>query len=411
MDLAQPTGTYLLEDVYHGRNMSSVRPGEIKRLMVIESLPKPINFTGGMDPLSYAGTFTLERVLGTVPVETDGSAFFQAPAWRSLLFVALDDKGLAVKRMQSFSTVQPGETAGCVGCHEHRTSAPQRPHRATLAAMGRRASAIEPLEGVPDLPDFPRDVQPILDRHCVRCHGYDRREGGVILSGDHGPMFSHSYYTLTVWGQLADGRNLAQSNYPPRTLGSGGAPLMRLLAGGHYDSRPTERERFLVRTWLDIGAPYPGTYAALGTGSIGGYINNEETLNNDRDWPETQAAQAVFARRCASCHDPRTNPIARSLSDEAGLSFWEPSMGDHRLEFSRHIIFNLSRPEKSLVLLAPLAREAGGYGLCVPRKNKGGTAISRLPPGEGQGVRARESRLPLHHRSRLPAASGHVSGW
>jgi hypothetical protein len=58
--------------------------------MVIESLPKPINFTGGMDPLSYAGTFTLERVLGTVPVEADGSAFFEAPALRSLLFVAMD---------------------------------------------------------------------------------------------------------------------------------------------------------------------------------------------------------------------------------------------------------------------------------------------------------------------------------
>ena len=54
-----------------------------------------------------------------------------------------------------------------------------------------------------------------------------------------------------------------------------------------------------------------------------------------------------------SCHDPRTNPIARTLSDENGLSFWEPSLGDRRLEFSRHIIYNLSRPEKSLVLLAP----------------------------------------------------------
>ena len=119
-----------------------------------------------------------------------------------------------------------------------------------------------------------------------------------------------------------------------------------------------------MQLWLDIGAPYPGTYAALGTGSIGGYINNEETLNNDRDWPETRAAQSVFARRCATCHDPRTNPIARTLSDENGLSFWEPSLGDRRLEFSRHIIYNLSRPEKSLVLLAPLARSAGGYGRC-----------------------------------------------
>ncbi len=223
----------------------------------------------------------------------------------------------------------------------------------------------------------------------------------MILSGDHGPMFSHSYYTLTVWRQLADGRNQPQSNYAPRTLGSGGSPLMKLLAGGHYDVKPTERERRVVQLWLDIGAPYPGTYAALGTGSIGGYINNAEGLNNDRDWPETLAAQPVFARRCVSCHDPRTNPIARTLSDENGLSFWQPSLGDRRLEFSRHIIYNLSRPEKSLVLLAPLARSAGGYGRCVAKD----AATKESPsPARGRG------RLPLHRRPRLPAAAGDVRG-
>ncbi len=379
VDLAQPVGKYLLKDVYLGRNMSGVRPGEIKKLMVIESLPKPINFTGGMDPLSYAGTFTLERVLGTVPVEADGSAFFEAPPLRSLLFVALDEQGLAVKRMQSFTTVQPGETASCIGCHEHRTDAPPSLSQPIPLAAQRRASPIEPFSDLPDLPDFPRDVQPVLDRNCLRCHDYDRRDGGVILSGDRGPMFSHSYYTLTVWKQLADGRNQPQSNYAPRTLGSGGSPLMKLLAGGHYDVKPTERERRIVQLWLDIGAPYPGTYAALGTGSIGGYINNAETLNIDNDWPETRAVQPVFARRCATCHDPRTNPIARTLCDENGLSFWEPSLGDRRLEFSRHIIYNLSRPEKSLVLLAPLARSAGGYGRCQAR--------GKAPPSTpGEGV-------------------------
>ena len=268
--------------------------------------------------------------------------------------------------------------------------------------MRRKASAIEPFRDVPDVPDFPRDVQPILDRNCVRCHDYDRRDGGVILSGDHGPMFSHSYYTLTVWRQLADGRNQPQSNYAPRTLGSGGSPLMKLLSGGHYDVKPTERERRVVQLWLDIGAPYPGTYAALGTGSIGGYINNEETLNNDRDWPETRAAQSVFARRCASCHDPRTNPIARTLSDENGLSFWEPSLGDRRLEFSRHIIYNLSRPEKSLVLLAPLARSAGGYGRCKAK-------ASPRPLGEGQRVSFSPPPTPITGscwRCARPASGG-----
>jgi len=364
VDLAQPTGRFLLNDAYAGRNMAGVRPGEIKKLLVIESLPKPINFTGGMDPLSYVGTFTLERVLGTVPVEADGSAYFEAPALRCLLFVALDENDLAVKRMQSFATVLPGETQGCVGCHEQRSHTPAVKIAPPPMAARRRPSPIEPIAGAPDVPDFPRDVQPVLDRHCVKCHDYDRRDGGVILTGDRGPMFSHSYYSLVVCKQVADGRNYARSNYPPRALGSGGSALMNKLDPSHYEVRVPPRDRQTLRLWLDAGAPYPGTYAALGTGSIGGYERNQQKLENDADWPETRAAQDVLGRRCATCHHPKQRPIPRSLSDEIGLSFWAPNMNDPRLRHSRHIVFNLTRPEKSLILLAPLARKAGGYGLC-----------------------------------------------
>ena len=115
------TGTLLLVNAYKGRNMDGVRPGEIKKLLVLESLPKPINYTGGMDPLTYGGSFTLERVLGTVPVEADGSAAMELPALRSVFFVALDENDMAIKRMQSFTTVQPGEVSSCIGCHEQRT--------------------------------------------------------------------------------------------------------------------------------------------------------------------------------------------------------------------------------------------------------------------------------------------------
>jgi len=365
VNLAQPTGRYLLDNVYFGRNMSGIQPGEIKKLLVVESLPKPVNFTGGMDPLSYAGTFTLERVLGTVPVEPDGSVFFEAPALRSLLFVALDKEDRAVKRMQSFTTVAPGETLGCVGCHEHRTLTQQASSARRPVAATRAPRQIEPIRDVPDVPDFPRDIQPVLDRHCVKCHDYDKREGGVILTGDRGPMFSHSFYTLTVWRQIADGRNMARSNYAPRALGSGGSALMQKLDGSHHDVKPSPRELLMVRLWLDCGAPYPGTYAALGCGMIGGYQQNKAVLENDEDWPTTVAAQKVFANRCASCHNAKQQPVPRTLSDEIGLSFWTPSMDDPRLKQNRHIVFNLTRPDKSLLLLAPLAKSAGGYGLCT----------------------------------------------
>lgn len=361
-------GRLFLADVHVGRNMEGVKPGEIKKLLVLESLAKPINFTGGMDPLTYGGSFTLERVLGTVPVEADGSAYLEVPALRAVFFVALDEKGNSIKRMQSFLTVQPGETTGCFGCHEQRTRTMTSPR--DLLATRRKPSTIQKIEGIPEVYDFPRDIQPILDKHCVSCHDYDQRDsqhgpraGDVVLTGDRGPMFSHSYYTLTVRQQFADGRNMAKSNYGPRELGSSASAIMKKVSGEHYGVKLSAREIDLIRFWIESGAVYPGTYAALGTGMIGGYDQNN-IVETDFKWPETIAAGSAIKSRCASCHKGET-VVPQALSDEMGISFWRPSWTDKRLHRARHLTFNLSRPEKSLMLLAPLAKEAGGYGKCV----------------------------------------------
>lgn len=101
---------------------------------------------------------SLPRVLGTVPVEPDGSAYFELPASRPVFFMALDENDLSVKRMQSFVSVEPGETAGCVGCHEHRVEPPRR--QLDLMALNRAPSPIESITDVPDVLDFPRDIQP-----------------------------------------------------------------------------------------------------------------------------------------------------------------------------------------------------------------------------------------------------------
>jgi hypothetical protein len=274
VDTDENTGRLILADILEGRNMTGVKPGEIKKLLVIESLPKPINFTGGMDPLTYGGSFTLERVLGTIPVEQDGSAYMELPALRSLFFVALDGNDMSVKRMQSFLTVQPGEVTSCVGCHEQRTKSAVL--YGNLLAMERPPSKIEPIDDCPDVFDFPRDIQPILDDHCVACHGYDKTDRGgpyanrMILTGDRGPMFSHSYFTATTKRLFSDGRNLAQSNYPPRSLGSSASKILKMLDGSHHGVRATARQKKILRLWIEAGAPYPGTYAALGCGAIGG---------------------------------------------------------------------------------------------------------------------------------------------
>jgi Hydrazine synthase alpha subunit middle domain/WD40-like Beta Propeller Repeat len=366
-DPEQPSGRLVLTDVYNSRHMEGVKRGDIKKLLVLETLPMPIHYTGGMEPLSYGGTFTLERILGTVPVEADGSAYMEVPALRSLFFVALDANNNSVKRMQSFLTVMPGETTSCVGCHEQRTRTPVNRSAGVLAAVKGPPRKITPIPGVPDVFDFPRDIQPILDKYCLACHDYEPTErggpraGNVILSGDHGPLYSHSYYTLTLRRQFVDGRNQPKSSLPPRSIGSSASPLMKKFEGGHYNVRATAHDVDMIRYWIECGAPYPGTYAALGCGMIGGYTENKQDVS-DRYWPETVAADEVIKSRCAGCHD-KFLPLPLALSDNRNVPPWDGRPG----YVARHLIFNLSRPDKSLILLAPLSRRAGGYGLCASK--------------------------------------------
>ncbi len=375
VDWSEPTGRLVLADIYEGRNMEGVQRGEIKKLLVLEALPKPMNYTGGMEPISYGGTFNLERILGTVPIEPDGSAYLELPALRGLFFVALDENDMSVKRMQSFVSVMPGETTGCVGCHEQRTRTPLA-RAGELMALRGTPQKITPLDDVPEISDYPRDVQPILDRHCLTCHDYDRREGGVVLTGDRGPMFSISYYTMTALNLVADGRN-GSGNRPPRSIGSSASRLMKLIDGSHYDVKLSEHERTMIRLWIDTGAAYPGTYAALGTGMIGRFEIVDRSIRLDRsdtEWPSMKASMEALRRRCSGCHREE-RPLPLSPSHIVGPGAWGSAIqgsgpwvdltpDDIRRRWTRHLLYNLSRPEKSLLLLAPLSKAAGGYESC-----------------------------------------------
>jgi len=337
VDLSKATGELVLADVYRGRNMDGVRRGEIKKLLVLEQLPEPVHFSGGMEPISIGGTFTLARILGTVPVEPDGSAYFEVPALRSLFFVALDENGLSVKRMQSFVTVQPGERTGCAGCHERRVEAGA--FTGGLQALTRPPSRIEPIRDVPDVFDFPRDIQPIFDRHCVQCHNPDQYAGRLDLSGDHTPRYSAAYWSMVTHRLVADGRNQPYGNRPPRTIGSSASRLLQFLEPSHYDVRVSEHEKKMIRLWIDSSAPYPGTYAALGCGMYPAPLPG-----------------VVLGRRCASCH-------LKPATDRYGKPTKAWRFG---LATSPQSLCNLDRPEKSLLLRAPLSTKAGGLGLCRP---------------------------------------------
>jgi hypothetical protein len=261
VDLAATTGKFLLADVNQGRNMPGVKPGEVKRLLVLEWLPTPNMYM----PTARAAFF-LQRIHGTVPVEADGSAYFEAPAGRAYAFVPLDTKGLSVKHMQSAAHLMPGETAGCVGCHEPRTQTFSGGKRLTAAA--KPPSRIQPYEGIPDRLDYLQDIQPVWDRHCVKCHNPDKREGGVLMTAERGGGITfhtlgqpHSLLSLTAAGQIVDCRGPNMwGNVPPRRIGSGASALMRKLDGTHHDVKVSEREWTMVALWLDTMIPLSRYY-------------------------------------------------------------------------------------------------------------------------------------------------------
>ena len=361
---SEPMGRVVLADVYTGRSMEGIERGQIKELLVLEALPKPVNFSGGMDLTSWLGTFMLERVLGTVPVAPDGSAYFEVPAGRPVLFVALDADGMSVKRMQSFTNVMPGETLGCVGCHEQRAQSPASsagPN--TLIALKREPSRIKPFDGLPDVIDFREHVQPVLSEHCVSCHNFQDRAGRVSLTDDLGYCWSIAYYTLLATNQVADGRN-GFGNQKPRTIGSSASELMRKIDGSHYDVTLKPDQWRTVWMWLESGAPYAGTYAAL--------RNEEDQKRDNMTW-------VVFAtpgmnQRCRTCHKPEGEapplPLGmkeekrKSLVKELGMAPHERIVQKDDFRFSGHVLLNMSRPELSPLLLGPLPKAAGGWGTC-----------------------------------------------
>jgi hypothetical protein len=364
-------GQMILADVYLGRNLPGVQRGEIKKLLILESLPKPVNFSGGPDLVSWLGTFTLERVLGTVPVEADGSAYFEVPADRQLYFVALDEQDLAVKRMQSWCSARPGEVIGCVGCHEPRTRSPANRRSSVLEAMQRPPSVIERFADFPDVLDFTRDVQPILDRHCVACHSYQRRDGRVILAGDLGPHWSHSFFSLFAHRLVADGRN-GLGNQPPRTIGSSASRLLKLVDGSHYEAKVTRQEWRTLWLWIESGAPYAGTYAALRNEAqeTAGYAAPARVFAEGRE---------IAQRRCYTCHkppsaneDPMELPFNYDAERKSRAKLGRPTGSYERIVYendpvarlSPNILLNFTRPELSPLLLGPLAKAAGGFGSC-----------------------------------------------
>lgn len=237
----------------------------IVRLRIVQVLPKS-TWHANEPRLGIPNISPGKQVLGTVPVEEDGSAYFRVPARKPLSFQALDELGRAVQIMRSITYVQPGETTSCLGCHEPRHMTPR--NGGFPLALRRPPSEITP--GPPGSRPFsyPLLVQPVLDRHCVSCHSPQKPEGNIVLTEDIAGSYTVSYNILARYvpysdwaGRPGDFRVInSEPTTQPDFFGARASPLVNLLLRGHHGVQLSAEEWERLFTWMDCNALFYGTF-------------------------------------------------------------------------------------------------------------------------------------------------------
>jgi hypothetical protein len=372
-------GTYLLSDVYQGLRQTVAR-GEIKALQIMELVPKTRIHTGGyawnISPTIGRGTFYVRRLIGTVPVEDDGSAYFSAPALRDISFNVLDAEGRVIQKMGSSTHIMPAEQQSCIGCHEHRGHAP--PAESIVAHAARRPPSIphRPDWGTRGIIDYVHVVQPVWDQHCVRCHGGPRPDGSLDLSGDKTRYFNMSYDMLIDRGLVhhIPQNGADQDLTTPRGNGSLASRLVleRYLEPDHHEVRLSADDFQRVYTWIDANVPYYHTYLYTDGDVNGARCRWYDDLSDG--WFQREFAP-VFMRRCFECHQREVDISDAWLgrrSVTVTSDVWSDiTLMDQGLQIESSVAtfgpeyrINLTHPEWSQMLTAPLAKEAGGLEFC-----------------------------------------------
>ncbi len=279
VDLRRKDAVVYLNDVYTGGGLKGIPRGTVKRLRLISYHFSYRGMGGLLGAVGMDGPWDIKRVLGTVPVEDDGSALFRVPANTPIAVQPLDDEGQALQVMRSWFTAMPGEVVSCVGCHERQNSV--TPNRWTTAAR-RAPSQIAPWYGPVRGFAFQREVQPVLDRYCVGCHdGQPLTDGQTLadlrgtekitdwnsqIAGHVNPSvggkFSVAYGELHRYVR----RPGIESNIrllTPMEFHADATELVQILRQGHHGVKLDAEAWDRLLTWIDLNAPYHGTWTEI----------------------------------------------------------------------------------------------------------------------------------------------------
>ena len=326
-DFENKAGTFYVQDVYQGTHMEGVKRGEVKWLRVVESPEKRFwthpawGGQGQEAPAMNWNDFGNKRILGTVPVEADGSAYFEVPSDTFVYFQLLDENGMMIQSMRSGTIVQSGERASCIGCHDERRTAPalngerglrgaesgqpllsSTPPGSGLLALRRAPSQLDGWRGPAREFSFVAEVQPVLNKHCVRCHDYGKEAEKMInFAPDRDLVFNTAYNEL--WRKkfikvVGAGPPEIQ---PARSWGSHASKLGQILLR-RYRDKLTAEEFDRIVTWIDLNAPYYPTFACAYPDHLAG-----RSPLNDGELARLEQLTGVPLRQLAS-HNANRGP-------------------------------------------------------------------------------------------------------
>ena len=298
-DKVDPTRTDALVymvDVYQGGGLAGIPRGTVKRLRLFTYHFAYQGMGGLLGVVGMDGPWDPKRIIGTVPVEADGSAYFRMPANTPIAVQPLDAEGKALQLMRSWMTAMPGEVLSCVGCHEKQNSSP--PAVQTLA-LAKPPAEIQPWLGPTRCFSYPREVQPVIDAYCVSCHDGRRAVSGPRADstrgteapptmagttppdlrnvrkpvdytsvtpgtgGGNGYRFSVGYIELARYVR----RSGIESDYhmlTPMEYHADTTELVQMLQKGHHGVRLSPEAWDRLVTWIDLNAPYHGTWTEMG---------------------------------------------------------------------------------------------------------------------------------------------------
>ena len=250
--------TVFIQDIYEGEGLKGIPRGTVKSLRLHAYEYAYVQTQSDHNWHGIQSGWDIKRMLGTVPVEEDGSVIFKIPANTPVSIQPLDKDGVAVQWMRSWLTGQPGEIVSCVGCHEDQNQIviPKR-----VIASQKAPHALTPPEGGTRSFTFDLEVQPILDRACIACHNGEGKAFDLRGGKKDGKGYGTSYLNLHPYVHRQGGEGdmvvLYPYEYHPNT-----SELVRLLKKGHYNVQLTDAEWRKIYNWIDSNAPDKGYFNA-----------------------------------------------------------------------------------------------------------------------------------------------------